>query len=210
MPDLFRSLPRKQQYDPGVALNLGCGADVKSGWTNMDGFYEHPEVLKHDLLRTPWPLPDDHFDTVFASHVLEHIPPLMREVRGTQRDVILDVLEEIYRILKPTGRLHIMTPAGGSDLSYCHWQHYRQWSPGWWSYFKEGPESYYSHARFHLAHYQYNPGSYRWQKFAVIRGTPLVEHFGIRFPFLRPILQARDELEMIVHPVKGMGRVAPG
>lgn len=48
------------------------------------------------------PFPDDSFDIVYASHVLEHIP--WYESRN--------VLEEWTRILKPGGRLEIWLPDG--------------------------------------------------------------------------------------------------
>lgn len=72
--------------------------------TNLQKLYSdytvHPAVgYIHDIGKTGLPYPDNHFDAVIFSEVIEHlnINPL-------------PVLQEINRILKPDGILYITTP----------------------------------------------------------------------------------------------------
>jgi SAM-dependent methyltransferase len=55
------------------------------------------ETVQGDALALPFP--DDHFDKIIASEVLEHIPDDMRAMR------------ELLRVLKPGGRLAVTVPA---------------------------------------------------------------------------------------------------
>jgi ubiquinone/menaquinone biosynthesis C-methylase UbiE len=55
------------------------------------------ETVQGDALALPFP--DDHFDKIIASEVLEHIPDDMRAMR------------ELMRVLKPGGQLAVTVPA---------------------------------------------------------------------------------------------------
>ncbi|RLI98717.1 MAG: hypothetical protein DRP00_01425 [Candidatus Aenigmatarchaeota archaeon] len=57
----------------------------------------HIEVV-WDLNKFPYPFPDNYFDEVIATHVLEHL------------DDLASVMKEIWRILKPGGKLKITAP----------------------------------------------------------------------------------------------------
>lgn len=48
----------------------------------------------------PLPFPDDHFDLVYASHVLEHIPWYLT----------VDALKEAHRVLKKSGAIEVHVP----------------------------------------------------------------------------------------------------
>src|SRR6266508_4546924 len=93
---------------PGVQvkLNLGCGADLRKGYLNVDfaapRSYEHfkdngydLEFMAYDLETTPWPWVEGEVDEILALNVLEHI---------NRFDA---VWHEIHRILKPGGRIKI-------------------------------------------------------------------------------------------------------
>lgn len=83
---------------PARRLNLGCGNDVKPGWTNLD-IAPLPGVdVVHDLNRQPLPFEDQSFDYVECIDVLEHVKELP------------DVMREIHRVLAPGGRLHVEGP----------------------------------------------------------------------------------------------------
>lgn len=92
---------QRAECDVPTALNLGCGEDVRPGWHNVDLYYEGADE-KLDISEVPWPYPSDHFDTILASHVLEHL----------ELDQQLDVLAECARVLKPQGRLQVNYPLG--------------------------------------------------------------------------------------------------
>jgi len=82
-------------------LNLGCGPDYETsaGWVNLDGDPNVKADVHHDIEITPLPFEDDSFDTIFASHILEHVHNLV------------PLQAEFNRILKrPTGKAHILVP----------------------------------------------------------------------------------------------------
>jgi predicted SAM-dependent methyltransferase len=83
-------------------LNLGCGRDVRKSddvvsWTNLDQFAGEGVDLVATLDK-PLPFPDDCFDLVHASHILEHL------------DNYPEAIQEIHRILKPGGVFVVKVP----------------------------------------------------------------------------------------------------
>lgn len=88
-------------------LNLGCGNNTHEGYINLD-FLEGPGVDRvHDLNTFPYPFEDNSFDEIRASHVLEHLTA----------DWYL-IMNELYRILKPTGHIKIMVPHFTNSSAY--------------------------------------------------------------------------------------------
>jgi predicted SAM-dependent methyltransferase len=78
------------------ALQVGSGVTRLPGWLNSD-------LLQGEIhldLSRPLPLPDATFAYVFSEHVIEHIS----ERQGVQ------LLGELYRILRPGGVVRITTP----------------------------------------------------------------------------------------------------
>lgn len=80
-------------------LNLGCGSRFHPAWTNVDFAPADPSVLRHDL-REGIPFPDEAFDVVYHSHVLEHFP----KAEGPR------FLRECFRVLKPGGTVRVAVP----------------------------------------------------------------------------------------------------
>jgi ubiquinone/menaquinone biosynthesis C-methylase UbiE len=82
-------------------LNLACGDFYlpSSDWTNLDWYPHSKYVTKTNLLR-PLPFPNEHFDVVYTSHFIEHIPKLR----------VSDFLTECRRVLKPEGVIRIVVP----------------------------------------------------------------------------------------------------
>lgn len=58
-------------------------------------------ILTHCQYVPPIPLEDSSVDLVILNHVIEHLGPLSQ---------LSDILNEIYRVLKPGGELMIMAP----------------------------------------------------------------------------------------------------
>jgi SAM-dependent methyltransferase len=101
-----------------MKLNLGCGADIRPGYVNVDGNYAvtdktPPGVVLHDLNQFPWPFPDNTADEILMWHVFEHLPDTFK------------VMREIKRILKKGGRFYGQVPYGPSHDGRTHWQHCR-------------------------------------------------------------------------------------
>jgi len=82
-------------------LNLGAGNDIKDieEWVNHDICYHRPEIEQAwDLNVFPYPWPNNRFEVIKMWDVLEHL------------DHRLEVLDELWRILKPGGVLKIRAP----------------------------------------------------------------------------------------------------
>lgn len=79
-------------------LNLGCGDNYSREWNNLD-LYANEHVVFHDLLQ-PLPYPDNTFDAVYSSHVLEHLTPTDGE----------RLVQQAFRVLKPGGIIRIAVP----------------------------------------------------------------------------------------------------
>lgn len=80
-------------------LNLGCGQRFHPEWTNIDFVSQSPYVQTHNLLHGI-PFPDESFEVVYHSHVLEHFT----KTDGKK------FLEECFRVLKPNGIIRIAVP----------------------------------------------------------------------------------------------------
>jgi SAM-dependent methyltransferase len=97
------------------SLDLGCGAAPKN-------FFEAEEVygidVREDLEKNihvadlaieSIPFPDNFFDYVTAHDFLEHIPRLV--YLPQRRNSFVELMNEIWRVLKVGGRLLSVTPA---------------------------------------------------------------------------------------------------
>jgi SAM-dependent methyltransferase len=83
-----------------VKLNLGCGDDIREGYTNVDFRKTHPSVVEVDLSRFPWPFQDGSADEILMLDFLEHFP-----YSQTER-----ILLECYRVLTPNGHVTVQVP----------------------------------------------------------------------------------------------------
>lgn len=102
-------------------LNLGCGGDLRPGWTNIDVWSDPPEVrdgvqlINHDL-RTGLPLPTASAAVIYSSHFFEHLD------FATGRSLMIDCC----RTLREGGRFRMALPNlpealaayGRGDFSY--------------------------------------------------------------------------------------------
>lgn len=99
----------------GFCLDIGCGGNKQPGFLGMDR-RDLPGVdLVHDLEVTPYPLDDECCITIVGSHIIEHIKPWL----------MFDVMNELWRIMKPGGRLALSMPYAGSagywqDPTHCN------------------------------------------------------------------------------------------
>lgn len=110
------------------ALNLGCGWRYHPDWTNIDFRSGSEFVTAHDLSKGI-PVPDESFDLVYHSHLLEHFT----------KDEGQAFIQECFRVLRPQGILRVVVPdleqvtrlylmalkqaAGGS----AEWSHHYDW-----------------------------------------------------------------------------------
>ncbi|MDB9308496.1 methyltransferase domain-containing protein [Aphanizomenon sp. CS-733/32] len=80
-------------------LNLGCGNRYHPEWTNINFTSTGDGVIAHNLTQGI-PFPDNYFDVVYHSHVLEHFPKAQAE----------DFIKDCYRVLRPQGILRVVVP----------------------------------------------------------------------------------------------------
>ncbi|MBT0653035.1 class I SAM-dependent methyltransferase [Geomobilimonas luticola] len=79
-------------------LNIGCGATFHPDWVNIDlGGGDH--AISHNITNGI-PFPDEMFDVVYHSHLLEHLP----------LENALPFIKECFRVLKPGGIVRILVP----------------------------------------------------------------------------------------------------
>jgi SAM-dependent methyltransferase len=202
----------REKIDGARKLNLGSGWDIRplgEGWVNLDGFVRDPRIVSHDFTRFPFPFKDDSFDAILASHVLEHVPVIYEEWNGTRRDILFRLFEELHRILRPEGRLHILVPLGGTEEALTHVGHCRQWFPKSFNYFGrpagEEPAKYHG-ADFRLARVHLNRRTVVAPGLLRVGRTKLgvLEHLSVRLPpWMARWLRGRNELEAVLVARKG-------
>lgn len=105
-----------------TTLDLGCGsypknpfnADEMFGVDIRDGLA--PNVRAADLAIEPIPYEDTSFDYVTAFDFLEHIPRLV--YLPQRRNSFVELMSEIYRVLRLNGRFLSSTPAFPHAVSF--------------------------------------------------------------------------------------------
>lgn len=115
-------------------LNFACGRDIKNDHVNMDVAPLKGVDVVHDFNRIPYPFPANSFTEIYANHAMEHVDDLVK------------VMEEFQRILKPGGKVFVMTPYFASPNSHRDPTHKIWFTSTTFSYFH--PIHYYSKAKF--------------------------------------------------------------
>jgi hypothetical protein len=98
-------------------LNLGCGANPESGWSNVDFNPCDAGVIAFDLRSRPWPLGREAFDTVKAEHLLEHF----------SGEELFGVMAEIGQVLRVGGYLIGVVPYATHSVAYANPFHRQLW-----------------------------------------------------------------------------------
>ncbi len=102
-------------------LDIGCGAvprnpygcdevhgvDLATGKTDIGAFIKCANLSLEGI-----PHPDSSFDSISAFNFLEHVPRILVTKSGDRtRFPFVELMNEIFRVLKPGGRLYALTPA---------------------------------------------------------------------------------------------------
>ena len=139
-----------------MRLNLGCGRDVREGWVNVDQ-YPAPgvdlvvDLDQADKVELPWP--DDSFDEIHASHIVEHL------------HYPLPLFAEAWRIAKPDAVMVVRCPYGSSDAADEDPTHVRRLFLNSWGYF--------SQPFYWRASYQYQ-GDWQPERITLMIADPLL------------------------------------
>lgn len=98
-----------------VTLDLGCGPDPKNPFKcdEVHGIDIREDIANNvrqaDLAIEPIPFDSEMFDFVTAFDFIEHIPRVI--YTPERRFCFVEVMNEIYRVLKPGGIFFSYTPA---------------------------------------------------------------------------------------------------
>ncbi len=106
---------------PTRHLDLGCGSRPHNPYNSAElhgvDITEPSTVLpltfrQANLAVDAIPYPDHYFDSVSAFDVLEHVPRVLGTADGkSTRLPFIELMNEIWRVLVPGGRLYALTPA---------------------------------------------------------------------------------------------------
>jgi len=121
-PKAEASLDITVEKGRGVRYNLGCGADHREGFTNVD----LPGCPGADLyfdLRGDWTFaPDGTAGFVFSSNLFEHLPDKFH------------TMNELYRIMAPGARAELHIPSTDGRGAWQDPTHVSFWNKNSWRY----------------------------------------------------------------------------
>ena len=102
-------------------LDLGCGSAPRNPYgrrllcgIDLRELPARPgvELRAANVVLDPIPYPNDHFDSVSAFDFFEHVPRLLTTPDGRATWFpFIRLMDKVWRVLAPGGRLYAMTPA---------------------------------------------------------------------------------------------------
>lgn len=101
--EILKASPEKVKVASTIKLNLGCGHKKKEGYINIDNRKEVEPDMVVDFEKGKLPFDMSTVDEIYISHLLEHIHNF------------IPFMEEMYRVLKPHGKVAIKAPYGLSE-----------------------------------------------------------------------------------------------
>lgn len=115
-------------------LDIGCGNKKIEGSIGIDKEKNENVDVVHDLNKFPYPLKNNEFDVIHASHIMEHLNDTVK------------VMEELYRILKPNGKLIIKVPCFAGSGAWGNPTHAKAFTIFSFDYFNKSWKKYGSDA----------------------------------------------------------------
>lgn len=124
-------------------LDVGCGTNKVKGSIGLDVVKLEGVDVVHDLDVYPWPFEDNTFDEVYMLDVIEHLSDV---IKG---------MEEIHRILKPDGLLHIRVVYWNHKYSFSDPTHKHYFSEVTWEFFTGERRAYYTKCLYNMIRFEY-------------------------------------------------------
>lgn len=127
-------------------LDIGCGSTPRK-LENIDTCFgvdinppHNKDILYADLTLDTLPFGDDLFDVVTAYDFMEHIPPIIHlynfeTKKNYTKHCMIDLFNEIYRVLKHNGIFHMESPCYPSRECFQDPQHVYVWTEESINYF---------------------------------------------------------------------------
>jgi SAM-dependent methyltransferase len=190
MPGLLDKLIDPGRFDlaaqtRGTVLDLGCGSAKAPGALGIDISADTDADIVHDLDVFPYPLDDGSFDHVLMQDVIEHLREPIR------------VMEELHRILRPGGRVHLRTPHFSSVLAYGDPTHRHVFSSLAIRSLAEPRFAHYTAVRFRIAEFSID----LWLPFRLLGIGALANRFPEAYEkylaFRFPAMNMRAQLEAL-------------
>lgn len=123
-------------------LDIGAGAwEDDNGYLRLDIVRHFSPEVQGDARALPFK--DESLHAVRCWHMLEHLPPMTLILDWDQRSVEyrntrIEVMNEIWRVLKPDGKLWIEVPLFPTEDAINDPTHLGWFSPGTFDYFTKG------------------------------------------------------------------------
>lgn len=107
-------------------LDLGCGPVPRNPYqrdqlfgVDLSGSTDGGPIRRANLVMQPIPFADNSFESVSAYDFLEHVPRVMPTADGQgTRFPFIELMNEVWRVLKPGGMLYAMTPVYPSKAAF--------------------------------------------------------------------------------------------
>ncbi|HMC16908.1 MAG TPA: methyltransferase domain-containing protein [Albitalea sp.] len=113
---------------PDRHLDLGCGISPRNPYARRELCGVDIRALEStaqaefrcaNVVLDPIPYPDNHFGSVSAYDFIEHVPRLLTTPDGRATWFpFVSLMNEIWRVLAPGGRLYALTPAYPSQSAF--------------------------------------------------------------------------------------------
>jgi len=130
---------------PDRHLDLGCGSAPRNpyGRRELCGVdilqlesTAHIEFRRANVVLEPIPFPDSHFGSVSAYDFIEHVPRVLPTADGRATCFpFVRLMDEIWRVLAPGGRLYSVTPAFPGPEAFQDPTHVNFITDKTWRYF---------------------------------------------------------------------------
>jgi hypothetical protein len=123
--ELKKILNEAVKSDVGVNFDLGCSDTKRDGYIGIDNRPSKGVDIVWDLEKVPYPIPSNCAGLSVASHIVEHLKPWL----------MVDIMNEWWRIMKVGGQMLIATPYAGSPMFYQDPTHIKGWNEATIEYF---------------------------------------------------------------------------
>lgn len=107
-------------------LDLGCGPVPRNPYqrdqlfgVDLSGSTDGGPIRRANLVMQPIPFADNSFESVSAYDFVEHVPRVMPTADGQgTRFPFIELMNEVWRVLKPGGMLYAVTPVYPSKAAF--------------------------------------------------------------------------------------------
>ena len=147
-------------------LDLACGFAKERGAIGVEKVPLKSVDVVADLTRYPYPFGDNIFDRIYLNDIIEHLPDTIK------------TMEEVYRMVKPNGRVLIRVVNWNSHYNAMDPTHVKTFHENSFNFFGTYKDrSYYSRARFDVVKVEYGYNELAKRIFKSKRLMKFLSHF---------------------------------